>query len=122
MTDVSKLTPPELAALSFHRPAQFGPKAAPGGAPRPSPNIAALVAYAGREMRDPTLLDRLRHLDLPVHVVWGESDRIVTPACGRGIAEAIPGAKFTLVREAGHLPQLEAPEVLLGAIWDLGRA
>jgi pimeloyl-ACP methyl ester carboxylesterase len=118
MRDVGKLAPHELAALSFHRPEAFaqGAAAAPGGPPKPSPNIAALVAYAGRDMCDPTLLARLARLAVPAHVVWGESDRVVTPDYGRTLAAAIPGAKFTLVRESGHLPQLETPEALLAVI------
>jgi pimeloyl-ACP methyl ester carboxylesterase len=118
IADVSKLTPEQIAALSFHRPEWRS--APPEGAPRPAPNLAALAAYAGREMADPTLLSRLSELDLPTHVIWGESDRIVDPDYGRAIASAIHGSKFTLLPAAGHLPQLEAPEQLLGAIWDLG--
>lgn len=109
-------------ALSFHDPARFAPSPDSAG---PSPemvqaNMAALYTYGGPDMADPTLLDRLEHLDLPVHVIWGEADGIVTPAYGRAIAQAIPGAHFTLLPEAGHLPQLEAPEELLGVISDLG--
>jgi pimeloyl-ACP methyl ester carboxylesterase len=117
ITDVSKLAPHEISVLSFHRPERFAPKGPPAeGAARPSPNIAALVAYTGRDMCDPTLLERLKDLDLPVHVIWGESDRIVTPAYGRAIADSVRGATFTLLRASGHLPQFETPEELLGAI------
>jgi pimeloyl-ACP methyl ester carboxylesterase len=53
-------------------------------------------------------------------VIWGESDRIVTSGYGRAYAKAIPMAGFTLLPGAGHLPQVEAPEELLGLVWDLG--
>jgi pimeloyl-ACP methyl ester carboxylesterase len=72
-------------------------------------------------MNDPTLAARLAHLDLPVHVVWGESDRIVDPEFGKAYADAIPNSTFTLLPRTGHLPQLETPEELLGALLDLGR-
>jgi pimeloyl-ACP methyl ester carboxylesterase len=52
-------------------------------------------------------------------VIWGASDGIVGPDYGRAYAAAIPGATFTLLPEAGHLPQLEAPERLAA---ELGRA
>ena len=122
VTDIRGLRPDQLMALSFHDPARFAPD--PDG-PGPSPemvqaNMATLFTYAGPAMTDPTLLDRLQHLDLPVHVIWGEADGIVTPDYGRAIAKAIPGAHFTLMPAAGHLPQVEAPEELLGVIWDLG--
>jgi pimeloyl-ACP methyl ester carboxylesterase len=116
---VSGLTPQELAAKSFHDPSRMVP--APGAA-APSPelvqaNMGTLAVYGGATMGDPTLLDRLKSLDLPVHVIWGESDQIVDPDYGRTLAAAIPGARFTLLRGAGHLPQLEVPEELLATIW-----
>jgi pimeloyl-ACP methyl ester carboxylesterase len=83
-------------------------------------NMAALFTYGGPTMSDPALLDRLKDLDLPVHVIWGESDGIADPDYGRALAAAIPGSRFTLMPQAGHLPQIEAPEELLGVIWDLG--
>jgi len=110
-TDISTFSPHELAAHSFHDPVKFAPQ--PGG---PKPDLAALVAYTGPTMFDPTLLPRVRHLDLPVHVVWGASDRIVTPDAGRAIAAAIPGATFALLPNSGHLPQVETPEALLAEI------
>jgi pimeloyl-ACP methyl ester carboxylesterase len=59
---------------------------------------------------DPTLLGRLGGPAVPTLVVWGASDRIQTPAYGRVVAGAIPGAAFAEVPEAGHLPHLEAPD------------
>jgi pimeloyl-ACP methyl ester carboxylesterase len=111
VTDISGLTGPQLAALSFHEPDRFRPD--PSG---PAPDLGALRAYTGMSMGDPSLRDRLARIDLPVRVIWGESDGIVSPEYGRVWAEAIPGAVFTLIENAGHLPQLEAPEQLLAAI------
>lgn len=37
---------------------------------------------------------------------------------GRAYAKAIPGARFLLIAEAGHLPQLETPDRLLAAVRD----
>ncbi|MFF5235023.1 alpha/beta fold hydrolase [Dactylosporangium sp. NPDC000521] len=111
VTDVSGLTPARLAELSFHDPARFPPDPA-----RPKPDLAALAAYTGMSMSDPGLRDRLAGVDLPVLVVWGGSDGITTPSYGRAYAGAIPGARFTLMPDAGHLPQLEAPDRLLAAV------
>jgi pimeloyl-ACP methyl ester carboxylesterase len=55
-------------------------------------------------------------VQIPVQVLWGESDRIVDPAYGKAYAAAIPGATFTLLPRTGHLPQLETPEELLEAL------
>lgn len=37
---------------------------------------------------------------------------------GRAYAAAIPGAQFLLLRETGHLPQIETPDQLLPVVWD----
>ncbi|GGK97412.1 pimeloyl-ACP methyl ester carboxylesterase [Curtobacterium luteum] len=73
-------------------------------------NGATMAVVAGRSMSEPDLLARLGHLDVPVLVVFGESDRIVTPEYGRAVAAAIPAAEFVVVPGAGHLPHLEAPD------------
>jgi pimeloyl-ACP methyl ester carboxylesterase len=116
MTNVSGLAPGDLAKLSFHDPAKAPRPPTPSTGPGPSPNIAALIAYTGLTMSDPTLAERLAGVDLPVHVIWGESDGIVDPDYGRAYAEAIQGSVFTLLPRTGHLPQVETPEQVLDAI------
>ncbi|MFI9163266.1 alpha/beta fold hydrolase [Kitasatospora aureofaciens] len=121
LTNVTSLTPAQVRAHSFHdlNKAPVPPNAG-GNGNAPSPDVRALIGYTGPTMSDPTLAGRLGDLHLPVHVLWGESDRIVTPAYGRAYAAAIPMATFTLLPRTGHLPQLETPEELLGALLDLG--
>jgi len=75
-----------------------------------------MAAVAGAGMSDPTLLGRIGELEVPALFVWGASDRIVTPAYGRALARAVPGARFAEIPEAGHLPQLEAPDATWAAI------
>ncbi|WP_410566533.1 alpha/beta fold hydrolase [Amycolatopsis sp. cmx-4-61] len=119
LTDISGMTPSEIRPLSFHDPAK-APVPAAGGT-GPSPDVRALIGYTGPTMADPTLAGRLGELDVPVHVIWGESDGIAGPAYGKAYAAAIPTSTFTLLPRTGHLPQVETPEELLGALLDLGR-
>ena len=44
---------------------------------------------------------------------------MVTPAYGREYAAAIPGPPSALLPDAGHLPQIEAPEVVLALFAEL---
>jgi pimeloyl-ACP methyl ester carboxylesterase len=118
-TDVRGLSLAQIQALSWHDPSK-APAPPAGGGTGPSPDILALIGYAGPAMTDPTLAARLAHLDLPIHVVWGESDRIVDPEYGKAYADAFPLSTFTLLPRTGHLPQLETPEELLGVLLDLG--
>jgi pimeloyl-ACP methyl ester carboxylesterase len=81
-------------------------------------NRATLRAYGGDSMADAGLLDRLAQVDIPTLVIWGAADRVVPPEHGRAYADHIPGARLAIVENAGHLPQLEAPDQLLSLIWD----
>ncbi len=55
-------------------------------------------------------------------MLWGDSDGIAHPDYGRAFAAAIPGARFRLLPDTGHLPQLESPQPLLDAIWEFAGA
>jgi uncharacterized RmlC-like cupin family protein len=81
-------------------------------------NRATLAEYGGA-MVDPTLRGRLGGILIPTLVLWGEADRIADPDYGRAFAAAIPGARFRLLTETGHVPQIETPQQLLTAIQEL---
>lgn len=55
--------------------------------------------------------NELKHIQLPTLVVCGNEDRITPPEQSRELAQGIPGARLTLIDEAGHFPMLEAPEI-----------
>lgn len=50
----------------------------------------------------PDRTDALRHLDVPVLVVHGDSDPLIRVECGQALAEAIPGARMTTISGMGH--------------------
>ncbi len=115
--DVSTLTPDTLSALSFHNPAAFrvDPSTIPPEqiATRKA-NTQTLYVYDSKRLGgDPKLQRRLRHVRIPVLVVWGESDRVADVEYGRIYAQSLPHAHFELIPEAGHLPQIEQPARLL---------
>ncbi len=55
---------------------------------------------------------RLGEIAVPTLLIWGEKDGITSRAHHDEIADAIPGARLTVVPGAGHLPTVEAPEVV----------
>ncbi len=46
----------------------------------------------------------------PALVIWGENDKITPLGEGKTIAESIPGAKLSVIKNAGHFAFLEKPE------------
>ncbi|HEV2654110.1 MAG TPA: alpha/beta hydrolase [Ktedonobacteraceae bacterium] len=122
IADVFPLTPDELFALSFHDPAAFRIDPitlSPEQVALTATNFQALKVYdQGRGMGDPKLRRRLGRVRIPALVVWGDSDGVVDPDYGRAYAQALPNARFELIPEAGHLPQIEQPERLLNLVWE----
>ncbi|WP_158813150.1 alpha/beta fold hydrolase [Methylocapsa sp. S129] len=118
--DVFSVPRSELSSYSYHNADAFRmdpTKFTPEQAALTASNFAALAVYSGAgKMSDPALRGRLKAVQKPVLVVWGESDRVVTPAYGRAFAAAFPNGQFDLIRECGHLPQIEQPARLLATI------
>ncbi|MBV9860235.1 MAG: alpha/beta hydrolase [Alphaproteobacteria bacterium] len=80
-------------------------------------NWDALCLYAWRpHMYNPQLAHWLHRISVPTLVLWGASDRIVTPDYGRAWARRIPGARFELIEEAGHHPELEQPQAFVDRV------
>ena len=115
--DVFSLTPPQLSALSYHDPVRYGidpSKLSDAQKAGMAANMKTLAVYGrARDMGDPGLRARLADIRVPVLVVWGESDRVVTPAYGRAVAASFPNARLEIIEQCGHMPQIEQPQRLL---------
>jgi pimeloyl-ACP methyl ester carboxylesterase len=61
-------------------------------------------------MHNPRLKHWLHRIDLPTLLLWGEQDRIVTPAYGERWRELVPGARLEVIADAGHYPHWEQPD------------
>lgn len=61
------------------------------------------------ELREPFQLEWVRS---PVLVIWGERDRMVSPAGAERILAEVEGARLELIEGCGHCPQVECPQVV----------
>ena len=61
-------------------------------------------------MHNPKLRYRLHRIDIPTLLIWGADDRIVTTDYGASLRDLIPGARMSVIPEAGHHPHIEQPE------------
>jgi pimeloyl-ACP methyl ester carboxylesterase len=121
VVDFFSLTMDQVADLSYADPDAFriDPAALPPARQAAmAANRETLRVYGGTTMADPTLLERLPKANCPVLVVWGAADRIVPPAHGQAYAATLPDARYVLIDDAGHLPQLETPDTLLDLVVD----
>ena len=61
----------------------------------------------------------LSTIRIPTQVIHGDNDRLMPIRMSRKIHEAVPGSEFHIIPECGHLPPIEAPELMarhLGAL------
>ncbi|MBP2328252.1 pimeloyl-ACP methyl ester carboxylesterase [Kibdelosporangium banguiense] len=115
IADFFSLTMDQVVDLSYANPDafRFDPaKLPPARQVAMAGNRETLRVYGGTTMADPTLLGRLPAASTPVLVVWGAADGIVRPEHGTAYVDALPDARFVLIADAGHLPQLETPEMV----------
>jgi pimeloyl-ACP methyl ester carboxylesterase len=112
--DIFNVHPDVVRDKTFHDPKRFAPDF-------DAMEDAELVTYArNREalclytwsplLYNSQLKGWLRRIDVPALVLWGASDGVVSPDYGRAYAGLIPGARFELIENAGHHPEIEQPE------------
>ncbi|MCD0484219.1 alpha/beta hydrolase [Streptacidiphilus sp. ASG 303] len=120
ITDVFALDARGVAEHSWHDPDRY--HLDPADVPveelaRRRANMATMRILAGDPyMHDPGLLSRLGQVRAPALLLWGGSDRIVTPAYGAAYADAFGDGRLEVIPEAGHLPQIEQPEATFALI------
>lgn len=112
--DIFNASPEEVRRCSWHDPERFAPDFN-------AMSDEALIVYArSREalclyawhpyMYNPQLPRWLGRIKVPTLLLWGESDRIVTPDFGRAYSRLIPGSRFEVIERSGHHPEIEQPE------------
>jgi len=117
--DVFTLTLDQIGKMSYRDPQKFRidpTKMSEQQRTAVAGNRVALKQYGGLAMADPTLLQRIRGIRIPTLVVWGAADQMIPREHGEAFASSIPGARLVIIEEAGHLPQLEAPDHLLRSV------
>jgi pimeloyl-ACP methyl ester carboxylesterase len=124
VADFFSLTLDQVAELSYHDPGPFriDPAAMTAEQRAMMAGNRETLAVYGTPMTDPSLSARLGQVSLPTLVLWGDSDQIADRVYGRAFAAAIPGARFQVLPGTGHVPQIESPAQLLGAVWEFAGA
>jgi 3-oxoadipate enol-lactonase len=72
---------------------------------------SACLALSALDLRD-----KLASVKVPVLVLVGEADEATPPPMSRELAAGLPNAQLKILAGCAHVPQLQAPELFLGAI------
>jgi pimeloyl-ACP methyl ester carboxylesterase len=84
---------------------------------RPESMKTALLVMAEADQRD--LLPRIA---VPTLLIWGERDARSPLSVARQFEDAVPDAKLVVIPGAGHVSNLEAPELFNDAVREFCRA
>jgi pimeloyl-ACP methyl ester carboxylesterase len=118
--DIFNRSPDEVRHCSWHDPEHSAPDynaMSDEALVVHARNREALCLYAWHPyMYNPQLPRWLGRIDVPTLVLWGESDRIVSPDYGRAYAGMIANARFELIERAGHHPEIEQPEAFVARV------
>jgi pimeloyl-ACP methyl ester carboxylesterase len=107
----------ELAASAWHDPDLLTPEIYEGYTrPLQAENWDRALWELTRASRIINLPEQLERLALPVLVISGDDDRIVSIEDSRRAAEEIPGAYLVELESCGHVPQEECPQAFLEAV------
>jgi len=61
-------------------------------------------------LHNPKLGRRLGRIRVPTLIVWGARDRLFPLEMGKAWAQAIPGARLSVLDDCGHVPPLDDPQ------------
>ena len=82
----------------------------------PGSALARLAEQPESSLDEYLLESRLTTLEMPVTMIWGEEDRLLSVAYARKAAAALPHARLELMAKCGHIPQRECPGTLIARL------
>jgi pimeloyl-ACP methyl ester carboxylesterase len=118
--DLFNTAPDEVQRCSWHDPAGRTPDfnaMSDDAIVVHARNRDALCLYGWQPFMYNSKLPRwLCRIAVPTLVLWGASDRVVTPGYGRSYSALIPGARFETIEQAGHHPEIEQPDAFAACV------
>jgi pimeloyl-ACP methyl ester carboxylesterase len=79
-------------------------------------NLAtARLAWQPR-LYDPDLHKWLHRVSVPTLILWGDDDKVIPPGYGPAYQKLIPGSRLEVIKDSGHLPQIEKAKEWTGKV------
>jgi pimeloyl-ACP methyl ester carboxylesterase len=105
---------PELLRTAWHDPSKITSDVLEGYTkPLRAENWDKALWFFTVASRDSGLTRHLSEFRMPVWIITGDDDRVVPTAQTRQLAGEMPGAVLFEIKDAGHVPQEEQPEIFL---------
>jgi len=77
------------------------------------------LSETASEMPKYLLEGKLNEITVPVNLVWGESDRVLSLNYARKMESELPNAQMVTLKRCGHAPQLECPKAFTAALTEV---
>lgn len=74
------------------------------------------VFKSGRQTLSVSYFSMLGQIDVPALILWGRKDPFLSFKSGQRFNNEIRGSMLTVIPDAGHIPQLEQPELFNDAL------
>ena len=119
------LTPPQEMPGNVYADPEFAKKMAEEMAkPKTEQELDALIRIRTSSaklcwhprLNNPQLARWLHRIDVPTHLIWGDSDKTIPPEHGDAYKKLIPHAKHTVIARCGHGAMVERPREMLDAV------
>ena len=119
--------PEELPGLLFRNPASPAAQAAlaipsePEAAVKATAQLIWNFGATGKmvwPIPDRGLAKRLHRVTTPTLIIWGEQDSLIASSYAYDLARLIHDSRVELVRECGHIPQVEQCEITFRLVTD----
>ncbi len=114
--------PDKLRALLFHDPQGYLAKLVIPDEPDDErrmtgyQNMTVLARLVWQRPYDPKLAARLRRVQCPVLLLWGDDDRVVPPAYGKAYARHLPQARWQSIADCGNMAMFEKEAEFVEAV------
>ena len=79
-------------------------------------SMTVLARMVWERPYNPKLAQRLKRIQCPTLLLWGDHDRLVPPVYGEAYKRHIAGAELKLIKDCGHLPMFEKEAEFVDAV------
>jgi 3-oxoadipate enol-lactonase len=79
----------------------------------PAARLAQRLVASGDQVESVLLTNRLDQVQVPVDLVWGDADELMTVAYAQEVLDGLPAARMAIIKDCGHVPHRECPDRFL---------